>query len=240
MTYTYPGQVTELRCDSRIPTVVNVEYTYTGYSTPIGLPKYVLAYILTTPGFTYRSFSITTQTPTSVSAAPSSTVTSTFATSTLSQPSVSSLSVSTTAPPISTTSPASASSATPSPPISPNSSSSPALPIGVIAGGAVGGLAIIVALIALVLWLRYRGKQRHPYRHNNQKLSSTHTSLKNSPLVMTKRAVAACRVQPRRIIRRLEMGPPEYTIISFRQRGACSGNRAPKLHELFVRMGASE
>ena len=134
---------------------MSVAYTYTGFSTPILLPRVVAGYSITSQGasFSYLSLSTGTQIPPSTTAAPSSTPTSTFATST------SSLAQTTSTAPAPT---ANAASGTASSSQITSTSTSTSTPVGAIVGGVIGGLAIIAAFAALVIWLHYKKHQTLP------------------------------------------------------------------------------
>ena len=137
-TYTYPNNAKEFRCENSIGTNYNVDYTYSGFSTPIQLPREIAGYTTTNTNsdayFPYASVITITQTP--PSAAPTTTMPSSTTSSGSSSQTTSSSSAS--------TSPTS------------QSSSGSSVPAGAIAGGVIGGIAVIAGIIAAFVWVRYR------------------------------------------------------------------------------------
>ena len=141
VTYTYPSQVTELRCASTIPSQSQVAWTYTGFTTPILLPRVLEQYT----SFVYHSVSTGTQLP------PSST--SSTAVASLTPTSSSTYSSSTNAS-------ASGSSSTTTPIPTPSASSGSN--VGAIVGGVVGGTAAVVIVLWIILLLWRRGRNSAP------------------------------------------------------------------------------
>ena len=148
VTYTYPNQVTELRCDSTTSSMLQVAWTYTGFTTPILLPRVLEQYT----SFVYKSVSTGTQLPpssTSSASAPAST-------------SMSSASAS-----------ASSSTTTAMPTLSASSGSN----VGAVAGGAVGGIAVVVIILGVILLLRRRRRNNaHQNIHRSQPVEAPDSS----------------------------------------------------------------
>jgi len=141
VTYTYPSQVTELRCASTIPSQLQVAWTYTGFTTPILLPRVVEQYT----SLVYKSVSTGTQLP------PSSTLSTPVPSLTTTSSSTYSSSTSASASGSSSTT-----TAIPAPSVSSGSN------VGAIIGGVVGGTAAVVVVIWIILLLRMRRRNSAP------------------------------------------------------------------------------
>jgi len=159
VTYTYPNQVTELRCDSTTSSMLQVAWTYTGFTTPILLPRVLEQYT----SFVYKSVSTGTQLPpssTSSASAPAST-------------SMSSASASASSSTSSASASASSSTTTAMPTLSASSGSN----VGAVAGGAVGGIAVVVIILGVILLLRRRRRNNaHQNIHRSQPVEAPDSS----------------------------------------------------------------
>jgi hypothetical protein len=147
VTYTYPNQVTELRCDSTTRSQLQVAWTYAGFLTPILLPRVLEQYT----SFVYNSVSTGTQLP------PSSTSSAAAAMASLTP-----ASLSTSSSTYSSSTSASASDSSAAPTTIPTRSAS-ASNVGAIAGGAVGGVAAVVVALGVILLLRRRRWNNSPH-----------------------------------------------------------------------------
>ncbi|KUJ14359.1 uncharacterized protein LY89DRAFT_686843 [Mollisia scopiformis] len=135
-TYSYPNSVTELRCVASAPSQLQIDYTYTGFTGTINLPRVLSGVAGTTAPGSFSVVNYGIQTPSTSSSQATSSSASTGSSSSSSTPG---------APPPASTSGAS----------SPSKSNA-----GAIAGGVVGGIAVLAVIGLLFFYYRRRSYNR--------------------------------------------------------------------------------